>query len=477
MDRSAILKLTILAVGTSVLHEHFGNIALVLGALGLFIWRKEALSLGSASLKDDSGAIGAALAAALLAAFCCITPPGAGDDVLRDIASSAYQFDYHRMYPNADIQQYNAYLGFDHLLAILVRIAGPAGALHLVQAAGMLAFLALFVLLGRQSTSPLRAEHYALMGLALATPLSSRIFLARPEILLTVWGLYGALATTRWRLALWVIAGAALTTGYWLAALYFPFVLLTTARFRTKVVLGALLLGWNVLFWHAASHGTYLESLSLLSSWPRHRVMEILETGNCLQLLLNPYFLALTLLAGMSCSSRRLGRQDFSILLLIGYFLLSGMVRYVAVWVGLLFMLVLPWLETRRVENLWLRAGLLFFPFYCASAAFGNAIPMSHLPSFTYPKNAYVLTGMDISTFATPFFNQGTVSVAPSMELGANTTAVQTLAAELSKGRLDCTKLRAQPFTHVVENRLTSMPSCLKLMDIKGGWREWEVVR
>lgn len=477
MDRAGIIKLTILAVVTAFLREHVGNIALLLGAAGLFVWRKEALSLGHSSLTGDSGAVGAALAVALLIAFCCMNPPGAGDDVLRDIASSAYQFDYHRMYPGADIQKYDAYIGFDYLLSVLEKVIGPQGALHVVQGCCAAAFMGLFVLLARKSSTQLRAEHYALMALVFATPLSSRIFLARPEVLLTVWGLYGALVTTRLRAALWVVAGAFLVTGYWLAALYFPFALLLNLRFRTKVALGVLLLVWNGIFWHLASHGTYLESLSLLSSWPKHRVMPILETGNCLQLLLNPYFLALTLLAGMACTSRKLGRADVHVLVLIGYFLLSGMVRYVAVWAGLLFMLVLPWLESRRVENLWLRAGLLFFPIYCASTAFGNAIPMSHLPSFPLPKNAYVLTAMDISTFSTPFFNPGTVRVAPSMELGANTLPVQNLAAELTNGRLNCARLLEQPFTHVIEDRLQSMPACLKLVAIKGSWREWEVVR
>jgi hypothetical protein len=444
LDRAGIIKLTILVVATALLREHFGNIALLLGAAGLLVWRKEALSLGRTSLTSDSGAVGAALSVALLIAFCCMNPPGAGDDVLRDIASSAYQFDYHRMYPDADIQHYDAYIGFDYLLSVLVKWIGPQGALHVIQGFCASAFVGLFLLLARKTSTQLRAEHYALMALVFATPLSS---------------------------------GGLLVTGYWLAALYFPFVLLVSMRFRTKVALGLLLLAWNGIFWHLASHGTYFESLNLLSSWPKHRVMPILETGNCFQLLLNPYFLALTLLAGMACTSRKLGRTDVHVLVLIGYFLLSGMVRYVAVWAGLLFILVLPWLESRRVENLWLRAGLLFFPIYCASTAFGNAIPMSHLPSFSLPKNAYVLTAMDVSTFSTPYFNPGTVRVAPSMELGANTLPVQNLAAELTNGRLNCARLLEQPFTHVIEDRLQSMPACLKLVAIKGSWREWEVVR
>lgn len=477
MDRVHILKFAALALATWVLQEHIGNVALIVAAVGLFCWRKDALVLARGSLTDDSGAVGAILALALFIGFCCMNPPGASDDVLRDIASAAYGFDYHRMYPHADIQRYDAYIGFDRALALFTSLAGPEGALHIMQALIGGAFVALVVLLGWPHGVQRGAEQFAVMALLFATPLSTRIFLARPEVILTVWGLYATLATSRLRIAAWVLAGAVLTTGYWLAALYFPFALLVRARLRTRIVLGLCLVAWNFAFWHVASHGTYLDSLQLLSSWPKHRLREIFETGSFFHLFLNPYFLTLSLLAGISCSSRKLEARDYCVLLLIGYFALSGMVRYVAVWVGLLYLLVLPWLGTRRVENLWLRAGLLFFPFYCAAAAFGNAVPMRSLPSFTYPAGAYVLTAMDVSTFATPFFNPGRVAVAPSMELGANTLPVQTLAVELSNGRLDCAKLHAQPFTHVVENRLTTIPACLKLVAIKGSWRQWEVVK
>ena len=475
--RADICKFTLLVLLTIGLYACVGPLAGVVGATGFFAWRQRIGALVRHGLETDSGAGGAMLAVLLLIGFCYMTPPGAPDDVLRDIASASYGLDYHRMYPHADIQNYNAYLGFDRLLATLSSVAGPAGALHLVQAACVAAFLALFVLMGRRLTSGLRPEHYALIGLAFATPLSARIFLARPEVILTVWGLFAAVTTKRWHVVLWVAAGAVLTTGYWLAALYFPFALLLGTRYRTRIALGLLLVGWSFVYWHFASHGTYLESLSLLSSWPKNRVAVVSETGSFLVLLLNPYILALILLAGVSCSGRKLGARDYDVLVLIGYFCLSGMVRYAAVWTGLLLMLVFPMLETRRVQNLWMRAGLLFFPVYCAAASFGSVVPLSQLPAFTYPENAYVLTGFNTATFATPFFNPGRVSVAPSMELGANTREVQTLALNLSKGTLDCKKLQAEPFTHVVEDRLHTVPPCLRLIAVQGAWRQWQVVR
>lgn len=476
-SRADILRLMLLGLLVTGAYQISPVLAVFVAAVGIIAWRHQYAALVRNSLQADSGAIGAALAVMLLIGFCCITPPGAPDDALRDIASASYGFDYHRMYPHADIQRYNAYWGFDHALAWCSGLVGAEGALHVVQAIGVASFLALFVTMGRQTSPVLRAEHYALIGLAFATPLSARIFLARPEVLLTIWGLYAAVCTRRWHVALWVGAGALLTTGYWLAALYFPFALLLPLRFRAKVALGLLLTAWSFGFWHLASHGTYLDSLSLLSSWPKSRIAVVQETGSFLLLLLNPFVLALLLLAGVSCTSRKLGARDFQVLVLVGYFCLSGMVRYAAVWTGLMFLLVLPMLEHRRVENLWLRAGMLFFPFYCAAACFGSAVPFGTLPSFQYPNGAYVLTGFNAATFATPFFNPGKVSVAPSMELGANTRAVQKLADGLSKGQLDCGALLAEPFTHVVENRLHTVPTCLRLEAVQGAWREWRVVR
>ncbi|KWU26326.1 hypothetical protein [Burkholderia cenocepacia] len=475
--RASIIRLTLLALLVAGTYRLSPALAMLIAAVGGIVSRRQYCALVRESLRSESGAIGAGLAVMLLIGFCCITPPGAPDDALRDIASAAYGFDYHRMYPHADIQRYNAYLAFDHLLALLSHAVGAQGALHVVQGFCMVAFLALFVLMARRISPVLRAEHYALIALAFATPLSARIFLARPEVILTVWGLFAAVCTRRWHVALWVAVGALLTTGYWLAALYFPFAVLLPSRFRTKLLLGMLLTGWSFGFWHLASHGTYIDSLSLLSSWPKNRVAVVQETGSFLVLLLNPYVVALVLLAGVSCTARRLGARDLQVLLLVAYFCLSGMVRYAAVWTGLLVFLALPLLELRRVENLWLRAGLLFFPFYCAAACFGSAVPFSTLPSFSYPAGSYVLTGFNAATFATPFFNPGTVSVAPSMELGANTRAVQTLATGLSEGTLDCNKLLAESFTHVVENRLRSVPACLRLEGVQGAWRQWQVVR
>lgn len=475
--RTEIFRLTLLAGVSFFLYQYLGMAGLIPGVAALVIWRREAQFLLRAGLQEDSGAIGASLAVLLFFAFCCMSPPGAPDDVLRDIASSSYGYDYHRMYPGSDIQRYNAYIGFDHLLAMLSGIVGPEGALHVIQAAGAVSFLVLFVLLARRISQALEVEHYALIALAFATPLSARIFLARPEVLLTAWALYATLALKPWQVAVWVLTGALFTTGYWLAALYFPFALLLPTRFRVKVAVGCVLTAWSFGFWYVASHGTYVESLGLLSSWPKNRVADIQETKSFLQLLLNPYFMALTLMAGISCTSRKLQARDYQVFALISYFFLSGMVRYAAVWVGLLLILALPWLDSQRVKNLWWRAGLLLFPFYCAAAAFGGAVPFHSLPSFTYPQGAYVLTGFNTSTFATPFFNPGRVSVAPSMELGANTRAVQTLAVELSKGQLECKALLAEPFTHVVEDRLTVVPPCLRLVAVKGAWREWQVVR
>lgn len=435
------------------------------------------------AVRADSGATGAVLAVLVLLVFCLQNPPAAVDDALRDIASSAYGFDYHRLYADANLQHYNAYIGFDRALATLSHLVGPVATLHLAQTAIMVSFMVLLVLLAKQTGTTLTAEHYALIALTLATPLSGRVFLARPEIVLTAWGGFAALVSRRWQVALWTAAGAALVPCYWLAALYFPFALLLQVRLREKVLAVAALSVWQLVFWHSQSGGTYIESIHLLSVWPANRAGPVLETESILRLFLNLQFVALVLLAGMAVSSRwrdgRLGWREVNIGLLFVYYLMSGMVRYSAAWALLLFMVVVPWVGAQPVRNTWVRAGLLLFPMYCAAAIYNNVSPMSALPAFQYPAGSYVLTGMDVSTYATPFFNPGTVRVAPSMELGANAKPVQLLALGLNKGQLDCKALLAQPehFTHVVESRLTTVPACLRLMAVQGGWRQWEVVR
>ncbi|MBK3779926.1 hypothetical protein G3A43_06635 [Paraburkholderia aspalathi] len=453
-------------------------------ALFLFVFFGRGLGeyIGNA-IRADSGATGAVLAVLVLLVFCLQNPPAAVDDALRDIASSAYEFDYHRLYADANLQQYNAYIGFDRGVAVLSHLVGPVATLHLVQASVMAAFMVLLVLLAKKTCTTLTAEHYALIALTLATPLSGRVFLARPEIVLTAWGCYAALVSRRWQLVLWAVVGAALVPCYWLAALYFPFALLLQTRLRNKVLVVAGLGAWQLVFWHLQSDGTYFESLHLLSVWPANRAGPVLETESILRLFLNLQFVVLALLAGMALSTKvkegRMGWREVNIGLLFAYYLMSGMVRYSAAWAMLLYMLAVPWVGAQPVRNVWLRAGLLLFPMYCAAAIYNNVSPMSALPAFQYPAGAYVLTGMDASTYATPFYNAGKVRVAPSMELGANTKPVQLLAVGMNKGQLDCKELLAQPehFTHVVESRLSVVPSCLRLMAVQGGWRQWEVVR
>ncbi|MBC8738494.1 hypothetical protein F6X40_17105 [Paraburkholderia sp. UCT31] len=477
MNRAALFKLTLIWACAAVLWDFIGNPALAVAILGTLWYRREATALFVNGLEHDSGAGGACLALVLFIGYALISPPGAADDLLRDIASGAYGFDYRKMYPGTTLPNYDMYLGFDYALSALNSYIGPRATLHAVQAIAVASFLSLFVFLCRQSSVKLRAEHYALLAVAFATPLSGRLFLGRPEIFLTAWGLAAALATTPRRIALWVAGGLLCSTGYWLAALYFPFALLLRAGWKQKGAVLVLLFGFHLGYWHLISNGDYLSSLRLLSVWTANRLTTIQETQSFLQLLLNPYFAALSLLAAVSCAARKLTGRDYAVFALIAFFALSGMVRYVAVWVGLLLMLILPWLANQSVRPLALRAGLLVTPLFCAATAFSQAASYGSLPAFQLPAGAYVLTSMDTATFAVPYFNAGRVQVAPSMELGANTHEVQALAAQLTHGKLSCDQLRAQGFTHVVENHLTQIPACLRLIAIRRGWRAWQVVQ
>lgn len=468
-------RLLALLMACAIAQPWAGPAASVVFLAGLIGLRRDVEAVFASALQNDSGRASSFLGLALFVFLFALVPPGAIDDVLRDLASSAYHFDYARMYPHANIPRYDAYWGFDHLLADLSAPWGPAMALHIVQMGLFLGFITLFWGLARRAHGKLALEHYALIAWAFFTPLSSRILLARPEVILTLWGLSALLVRTRLQTLLWALAGLVLTPLYWLSFLYLPFAFALPGRWRSRLSLAVALGLAGLAFWCWLSQGAYLSSLWLLHTWPAHRVQSISETQSAFRLLMVFPFTALCLLGFGMLFGKPLGERQWVLLGLFGYFLLSGMNRYAAVWVGLLMAMALPGIAAHSVRAWWLRLLLVLLPMYAALAAMGQSVPWSSMPRMKLPADAYVLTPMNQATFAVPLFNAGQVRVAPSMELGANTTAVQKLAVNLAKGELDCAALRQQHFTVVVESSLHQVPSCLQLLDVWGPWRAWSV--
>lgn len=407
-----------------------------------------------------------------------LAPPVASDDLLRHLVSRFWPGGYAEMYVYASLPPFELYPAFDWLAGSLALTIGPAPAMWVFQAAAVGGFVVVFSTVGRRLTgdSPMRAVLVLVALVLVLQIMGSRLFLARPEIFMTIWALAAPLAKRRPAVAAWCVTGLALGAGYWLAVLYFPAAILLALGARRRLVLFAgLTLSWFVLWWWMTD-GRLVEALM----WTFEQVgrrepgIAISENASILNVVLMPQFQALFIGAAWAWS-RGGGRTGF--LLLAGYFLLSNQARYGGIVAPLLALYVLSGLDDRQFR----------WPRYSRSVAtalgamalsvLSNGVPrLAHLPQFALSEGAVVLTGLVGGSYSTTFANPGKVRVAPPFEIGALAPDVQRLVRDLDRGRLDCGALRRYAFTHVIEPTLSGpVPPCLRLEETRLGWRLWRV--
>jgi hypothetical protein len=102
--------------------------------------------------------------------------------------------------------------------------------------------------------------------------------------------------------------------------------------------------------------------------------------------------------------------------------------------------------------------------------------PDGGIPRFQLPTGTSLLTGYNQGVFSLPFYNPGTLSIAPSIESAWDGDAIRSLAAAVDKGALSCEQLRDTPFRFVLSNaRFRLKGACFRLVDSRAKWSLWEV--
>ncbi len=449
-------------------------IVLAAGAVAVQLLSRPAALL--ASTRASWVALVAAPCAAFLLVFVA-RQPVALDDLLRDIAVARYGFDYRLVYRLSapSLPDFSLWWGFDRALAVASHAVGSSATMWLTQAAAAAALIgataaATWRDCRYQPGAPIVVSAVLLVVAALAV---HRISLGRPEIFAAAWCVAAAAVASRHALMAWSIGGVLLSLSYWLFPLYIVAAWLLRLSVRARIAIAAALTAFHFVAWYLISDGAYLATLLWLPQILESQIAPVAENLPFTTYLASPLFVLL--LCGAAVSFFLSARARVYVAL-AAFFMASEQVRYVGV--------VAPFLAMACAAG---------FGRYCprpdrATVVVGSLVAvlvavhiaqqparMSGSPRFDLPTGSLTLTAFGHASFAVPFFSSGTPGVEPSYAFGAAPAAVQHLVVSLSKGALSCDALLAQPFTHVLENTLSSPVACLALLDVQGPWRLWRV--
>lgn len=402
------------------------------------------------------------------------TPPL--DDLLRHVAAHAHGYDYQAIYLGLDpaFPHVSMWFGFEVIAGNINQAIGYWPTVYLIQAtcyalsallAAAIAFRYLPV------NTPSRSAWVAIFITAiLLAGLIQRATLARPEAFLAVWAI-SALVLKPYQ---WLGLGLLLMPAYWLSIIYLPAVLLLKASIRAKTLICVVLAATFLTFWLIYAGKEWANFFLLLAKWSSARLAPPGELLPIQAALFNPIFLlaiGATIFKGRAASW---DRSDLAILLVIGWFLLPGQVRYVGVIGPLLIVLAAKKIPAKALSPT-IRTLCYML---CAFLLYGAAPSNKHqdLPNFTIPPGSSLLTEFDVATYLMPSLNPG-IRTSPAMDLGSVTPELQAASLALSGvGDLDCDTLRIHGISHVIERSLTAHPSCLRNPEFHSNWRMWHVL-
>ena len=417
------------------------------------------------------------------------------DDLARDLVAWADHDDYRQMFWGSPrVPGYDLYLGFDHLAAQawILPAAWRALPFQLLPLLGLLGVMT--AALGRIFPAEIPERRLWIAGLLLLTLLmpgmTTRIVQGRPEIWFSVWAL-SALVLDGW---LWCAIGLLLAPLYWLAPVYAVGALLLRTHsdrpWRARLLWGAGYAAIASVLWLWLSGGLWLTGLSALMTSGHDRIGSVAETDTVWTMMAGS---GAVLWAWLAWRYRR-GfdlRFDRDLLLVLAIFLLPDMVRYTSMVSPLLVLLLarasaFVSLRAHRggttassaVPAAGIRLLLTWGCIFLLPLGFaGSAAPAPGFLAHVRPGDR-VLAPFSPTLYRSLFaaVPRGAM-MAPAMEVGMTTHAVQQMALDLADGRIHCAALHRHHVRWVVESAHTgAVPPCLRLDSTDGPLRAWRVV-
>jgi hypothetical protein len=416
------------------------------------------------------------LPATLLGAVILFAKPLPMDDLLSMVALGQGSFS-HQSFAYSDWSKLgiSPWFGLEEIIGVLANAFGGDAAMRGIQLASVVVTLVSLTLAAKKILNGRNdlAIHVAiLLGLILATGIIQRAIGGRAETFFVAWGIAAIWMPAK----IWLPIGMLMTPLYWLSWIYAPMALLLNGSIKTKLIAGMVYGVTAVGVWLWMHGANYPEMFALTSEWVSTRQVEMSENIQAIaSVFLSPASLVLVsliLFAGFSGWGSI--KNDWHYAIVIAWFLIPDMARYtpLALAIGG-FWLIAGMSKHMTVQKL----NLALVPLLVAVAlVLIKTIPAetgSH-PQFKIPEGS-ILMGSVSSALQETIKNNPGIFVTPSFEVGATEQDVQKAMLSLIRdGEFDCKTLDKYPVDFLIENSLKSIPSCLVIDQIDGGWRLWK---
>lgn len=416
---------------------------------------------------------------AMFSLFASIAHPLPSDDLLRNVVSHEFNYDYSNLYAHAPLlPSHNLWFGFEYLLSGLVSVFGKDAAVRVVQISCFILVYSsiLFALYSKlKDRSDVFLYLVVFFVLSLYTSIPNRILLGRPEIFFAAL----VVSATFLRPVAWFLVGVLMAPLYWLAPIYSVGALLLNTSLKNRLLYMGLLTVISSGVWFFYSEGAWINSLLLVGEWDANRQGMIGELTSLLSSIGTPASLLLVCITAVLLKMNwgRLTLNHWMLLVVIVVFSIPNLNRYAAT-VIMLVSVLLATLLPGRVPKVNAGYGFLVVALatFVAMKAGGGLLEKDnkHL-GFEIPANSVVLTQFGFSEYSTIFENPDS-KYAPAYEFGATDKKVQLMIKDLiTKGELSCDDLHEFGFTHVIEDSLEEVSPCLDLKQLSGEYRLWEV--
>jgi hypothetical protein len=416
--------------------------------------------------------------AILLLSIILVVQPWPMDDLLSIAAIGSGVFT-HSSFVYAEWQKLgiSPWYGLEQIVGYLSRAAGQDVAIRLTQLASVLFTVTSITLAAKKLAGDRKdlALHTALiLALILASGIIQRAIGGRAETFFVAWGIAAIWMPARY----WLPLGVLMTPLYWLSWIYAPMALLLQASLRVRLLAMFIYGATALLSWIYLNGAHYPEMFSLTAEWVSMRKVEMSENIPALSsILLSPasLFLSSLLLIGGLMGIGKL-KEDWPFAIVCLWFLIPDMARYTP---GIMAISGL-WLiaaMARGMPSQPIRAALV--PIIVAMCLLlAKTIPGSSEethPHFKVPEGAILMGSVSSALQETIRRNPG-IRVTPSFEVGATNPEIQTALLDLIlHGQFDCDLLKKFPVDYLIENSLKSIPACLEINQVSGGWRLWKI--
>lgn len=411
--------------------------------------------------------------------FSGLEAPRPKSDLLRNVISYAWGFDYKKLYPLAIFQPlFNPYIGFDLIAGLISLNSSPAVCVRAIQSTLFILFVLVTIKATRAIQNPLSSAA-TLLIVTLATLACSRMVEARPELVVTLWLLSAVFATPRQ----WLIVGGLACTTYWLSPLYAVGAFLLPGTWKLRCKTFAIALSGTICIWLAITQGEWFKSLLLMPGLAANRIAPVKEDMPFLLGMLeggvNTFVIVVLLLRTLLFTRMADLKLSMRFLIPIVFFMTIGKYRHLLIVVPLLSL----WsLYTKPLNfSTWRTPdwGLILVAILTGMSSASILSSYSTVyPKFNLPSNSYVLTSTSNSVFFLPFENPGKLKIVPSVEYASDSPESHRLTKALMTNTLTCVDLETHGFTHVLAREAVplSLP-CLASEQSQKKWVLWKVLK